>query len=335
MTERAAPSFEPLLRVLPRTLTAERVQLIERAYTVAAYWHRDQKRRSGDPYITHPVTVATILAELGMDYEMLCAALLHDVLEDTDCTEAELAREFGERITGLLTDLYALEDSGRWASCTDERVLTLKLVDRLHNQRTLGFLPPDRQRRKSQETLDVFAPLAGRLGLGQIRQELETLARARLSAPGQAGVQMSFHALTAGAVLLLPHESRARWLEEWLSDLQTLPDRRARTRFAAQLLVGMPRLAATLRWSASGFRHSVVSGSIRVIRWVIRSNARVWTLLTPLLVWMTIETAVSNPGDAVAILITVPPVLGAGVKAVRSRLRAPDQHSRDDTHHIP
>jgi hypothetical protein len=328
MTGRADHRIEPLLRALPDTLTTQQVHLVERAYTVAAYWHRDQKRRGGEAYITHPVAVAAILAELGSGHEMVCAALLHDVLEDTTCTEAELAAEFGDQITSMLTGLRALHDSGCLQTCTDERVLTLKLVDRLHNQRTLGFLPPDRQRSASQETLEVFAPLAAQLGLDRIRRELETLARTRLASSGQAGVELSFHALTAGSVLL-PPQARARWLEEWLSDLQSLPDRRTRTLFAAQLLVGMPRLAATLRWPTTGLQQLAVSRTLRAVRWVLRSNARTWALLTPLVAWMTIETAVSNPGDAVAILITVPPVLGAGVEAVRGRLRVPDQRKDD------
>lgn len=321
MTGRAAPAIDPLLAVMPRPPAAEQVRLIERAYTVAAYWHRGQTRRSGDPYITHPIAVATILAELGSDHELVCAALLHDVLEDTACTRAELAAEFGEPIVALLTDLRALEESGRLETCTDERVLILKLADRLHNLRTLRFLPPDRQRVKSRQTLDVLAPLAGRLGLDQVRRELEALAEAGLAGPGQTGVRLSFHALTAGAVLLPPH-SRARWLEEWLSDLQTLPDRRARTRFATQLLVGMPRLAVALRGYAGGFPQVVSGRVLRVAGWVLGSNARVCALLAPLVAWMAVQAAAGDPADAVAILITVPPVLGAGVRAARDRLRA-------------
>ncbi|MGI8333753.1 HD domain-containing protein [Actinomadura scrupuli] len=323
MTGRADASLEPLLQVLPRTLTAEQARLIERAYTVAAYWHRDQTRRSGDPYITHPVAVATILAELGGDHELLCAALLHDVLEDTACTRAQLAAEFSEPITELVTGLRALEESGRLDACTDERVLILKLADRLHNLRTLRFLPPDRRRLKAQQTLEVLAPLAGRLGLDQIRRELETLAKAGLAGPGQSGVRLSFHALTAGAVLL-PRHSRARWLEEWLSDLHELPDRRSRTRFATQLLAGMPRLAVALR-SATGLPDLAIAAALRVIGWVLGSHARVWALLTPLVAWMTLQAAASGPADAVAVLITVPPVLGAGVRAARDRLRASDR----------
>lgn len=324
MTGRVPHVIEPLLRCLHRPLTSEQRHLVERAYTVAAYWHRDQRRRSGDPYITHPIAVATIVAELGGDHELVCAALLHDVPE-----EAEPAAEFGEPVAALLTGLRDLERSGRVESCTDERVLLLKLADRLHNQRTIRFLPPDRQRVKSRETLDVLVPLAGRLGLDRMRWELEALAKAGLADPGQPGVGLSFHALAAGAVLL-PRRSRARWLEEWLSDLQALPDRRTRTRFAVQLLAGMPRLAAALRRPARELGRLTAVRVLRAAHWVIRSDVRVWTLLTPLVAWMTIQAAAGNPGDAVAVLITVPPVLGAGVRAARTRLGEPARRSRDE-----
>ncbi|MFG1681429.1 HD domain-containing protein [Nonomuraea sp. NPDC049269] len=231
---------------LPDYLTADQARMVERAYTVAAYWHRDQTRRSGEPYITHPLAVAAILAEYGADHELLCAALLHDVLEDTSCPETELAAEFGETIVRLVTDLRPLDDPALlaegWAATTDERVLTLKVADRLHNQRTMRFLPPDKQLRKARETLDVFVPIAGRLGMDEIGRELEGLARARLD----AGTQAFLRVITAGAIIL-PHAVRARWIAEWLGELHALPDRRARRRFTAELLVGMPRLAVMLR----------------------------------------------------------------------------------------
>ncbi|MFD1544761.1 HD domain-containing protein [Nonomuraea guangzhouensis] len=235
---------------LPDYLTADQARLVERAYTVAAYWHRDQTRRSGEPYITHPLAVAAILAGLGADHELLCAALLHDVLEDTACPETELAAEFGETIVRLVTDLRPLDDpallaEGR-AAGTDERVLTLKLADRLHNQRTMRFLPPEKQLRKARETLDVFVPIAGWLGMNEIARELEGLAQARLDVSGDAGTQAFLRVITAGAIIL-PHAVRARWIAEWLGELHALPDRRARRRFTAELLIGMPRLAVMLR----------------------------------------------------------------------------------------
>ncbi|MEV4355759.1 HD domain-containing protein [Nonomuraea sp. NPDC049625] len=138
-------SLRPLLEAAGDTLNGERLRMVEQAHLTAAHWHRGQRRRSGEPYISHPVAVATILAELGMDHEVLCAALLHDVLEDTDCPEQELVREFGEPIVRLVRDMAALRDPRQvpviWTSETGERVLMLKLADRLHNLRTLRRLP--------------------------------------------------------------------------------------------------------------------------------------------------------------------------------------------------
>ncbi|WP_214410477.1 HD domain-containing protein [Sphaerisporangium fuscum] len=374
-----------LLDALPDTFDAGGSRLVERAYTVAAYWHRDQRRYSGDPYITHPVAVAVILARLGADHETLCAALLHDVLEDTGCSEAELAHEFGERITGILRALRDLDAPvdrpAGWEASADEAVLLLKLADRLHNQRTMEFLPPEKRRMKSRESLEVYAPLARRLGLDAVGRELEELARATLSAAVPVavplrpvgnghgdGMTVFFRVLAAGAVIL-PAAARARWLEEWLGELHALPGRPARARFAARLLLGMPSMAATLRRRSplteprrrpgilkprsssarrrrdlpvQSFRRAPLPPPdrrrrdlpvrafrpdllLRGLRWWIASNLRVWALLAPLVGWMAAEAAASNRGDAVAILITVPPVLGAGVEALRARLRPPEQ----------
>ncbi|MFC4113687.1 HD domain-containing protein [Nonomuraea zeae] len=262
----------PLLAAAGERLSGERLRLVERAYEVAAHWHRDQVRHSGDPYITHPVAVAVILAELGLDHEMICAGLLHDVLDDTACPEDELVAEFGQPVVDVLRGLLALDDPERrppdWAISTDERVLLLKLADRLHNQRTMRFLPEERQRQKCRETLDVVAPVAARLGLVQVEEELRRLASERLSGmsrvepsgpsvaelseasaaqlAGTGGIRTSFGVITAGAILL-PPVTRARWLEEWLGELHALPDRRARLGFALRLLAGMPRMARTLR----------------------------------------------------------------------------------------
>jgi hypothetical protein len=291
---------EPLPRVLPAWPAVD-IRLVERAYHVAAYWHRGQQRMSGDPYITHSVAVAAIVARLGMDHEVVCAALLHDVVEDTPCTLDELRAEFGDTISELVHGLMTYDPAEGGA---DTRVLTLKLADRLHNMRTARFLPEDTQRRKSAETLEVFAPLAARLGMGAISDELTRIAEATLRGPRT----LSQSALTAAA-LLLPASARARWLEEWLGELHTLSVR-GRARFTAQLLCGMPRLALTLRRR----------GALRLLRWILASDVRTWSLLTPFVVWMVIETGIDNPGDAVASLITVPPVLIAGVERLRRHL---------------
>ncbi|MEV6029809.1 HD domain-containing protein [Nonomuraea sp. NPDC052116] len=315
-------SLRPLLEAVGDTLNGERLRMVEQAHLTAAHWHRGQCRRSGEPYISHPVAVATILAELGMDHEVLCAALLHDVLEDTDCPERELVREFGEPIVRLVRDMTALRDPRQvpviWASETGERVLMLKLADRLHNLRTLRWLPEAKRRRTAQQTLDIFAPVAGRLGLGHLEQELERLAIANL--PGREGMQASFGVIAAGAILL-PREWRARWLEEWLGELRTLPGRWSRIRFAVQVLSGTPWLAMTLRrWDSRSGRHRPGVGAVRCLRWVLESDVRTWSLLMPLVAWLVLDTARERPGDAVTILITVPPVLAAGVRALRARL---------------
>jgi len=187
------PVLEPLIKTVRATHPKADVRLLERAYSVAAYWHRDQLRKSGDPYITHPLAVATILAELGMNHETLCAALLHDTIEDTPYTLAELRSEFGEDITALVDGVTKLdkvkygEDAEAEtvrkmvvAMSRDIRVLVIKLADRLHNMRTLRYLARPKQERKSRETLEIFAPLAHRLGMNTIKWELEDLAFATL-----------------------------------------------------------------------------------------------------------------------------------------------------------
>ncbi len=187
------PVLEPLIKTVRATHPKADIRLIERAYTAAAYWHRDQKRRSGDPYITHPLAVATILAELGMNTETICAALLHDTVEDTPYTLTELRSEFGEDIAALVDGVTKLDKVKYGESAEAEtvrkmvvamsrdiRVLVIKLADRLHNMRTLRYLPREKQERKSKETLEIFAPLAHRLGMNKVKWELEDLSFATL-----------------------------------------------------------------------------------------------------------------------------------------------------------
>ncbi len=183
------PVLEPLIKTVRATHPKADIRLIERAYDSAAYWHRDQKRRSGDPYITHPLAVATILAELGMNTETICAALLHDTVEDTPYTLTELRGEFGEDVAALVDGVTKL-DKVKYgeaaeaetvrkmvvAMSRDIRVLVIKLADRLHNMRTMRYLPREKQERKSRETLEIFAPLAHRLGINTVKWELEDLA---------------------------------------------------------------------------------------------------------------------------------------------------------------
>ncbi|GAA2047111.1 bifunctional (p)ppGpp synthetase/guanosine-3',5'-bis(diphosphate) 3'-pyrophosphohydrolase [Streptomyces carpaticus] len=190
------PVLEPLLRVVrandPKADTAV-LRRIERAYQVAERWHRGQKRKSGDPYITHPLAVTTILAELGMDPATLMAGLLHDTVEDTEYGLDTLRRDFGDQVA-LLVDGVTKLDKVKFgeaaqaetvrkmvvAMAKDPRVLVIKLADRLHNMRTMRFLKREKQEQKARETLEIYAPLAHRLGMNTIKWELEDLAFAIL-----------------------------------------------------------------------------------------------------------------------------------------------------------
>ncbi|MFE5742554.1 RelA/SpoT family protein [Streptomyces celluloflavus] len=190
------PVLEPLLRAVrgndPKIETAT-LRQVERAYQVAERWHRGQKRKSGDPYITHPLAVTTILAELGMDPATLMAGLLHDTVEDTEYGLDTLRRDFGDQVA-LLVDGVTKLDRVKFgeaaqaetvrkmvvAMAKDPRVLVIKLADRLHNMRTMRYLKREKQEKKARETLEIYAPLAHRLGMNTIKWELEDLAFAIL-----------------------------------------------------------------------------------------------------------------------------------------------------------
>ncbi|GAA5229683.1 GTP pyrophosphokinase [Arthrobacter cryoconiti] len=192
-TESYAPILEPLLRIVRVNNPKEDFDLIQRAFTVAEKFHEGQKRKSGDPYITHPVAVATILAELGMSGATLAAALLHDTVEDTSYTLEELRTDFSDEIAKLVDGVTKLDkvefgDSAQAetvrkmviAMAQDIRVLVIKLADRLHNARTWRFVSAESSGKKARETLDIFAPLAHRLGMNTIKWELEDLSFAAL-----------------------------------------------------------------------------------------------------------------------------------------------------------
>ncbi|SOD74261.1 GTP pyrophosphokinase [Jatrophihabitans sp. GAS493] len=187
------PVLEPLLAIHQNAHPKVDARLLQRGYDLAEERHRGQLRKSGDPYITHPLAVATILAELGMDTTTLVAALLHDTVEDTRTSLAEITTQFGADVAHLVDGVTKLDkvkfgDAAEAetirkmivAMARDPRVLVIKLADRLHNMRTLRFLPPAKQERKARETLEVLAPLAHRLGMNTVKWELEDLAFATL-----------------------------------------------------------------------------------------------------------------------------------------------------------
>ena len=192
-TQPENPVLEPLFRAVRTNHPKADLALLERAYLIAEKAHGTQIRKSGDPYITHPLAVATILADIGMTEPTLVAALLHDTVEDTPYTLVELRNDFGDEVALLVDGVTKLDkvkygDSAQAetirkmivAMSRDIRVLVIKLADRLHNMRTLRYLKQDTQERKARETLEIFAPLAHRLGMNTLKWELEDLAFATL-----------------------------------------------------------------------------------------------------------------------------------------------------------
>jgi GTP diphosphokinase / guanosine-3',5'-bis(diphosphate) 3'-diphosphatase len=187
------PELEPLFRGVRANHPKADLALLERAYNTAERMHRGQMRKSGDPYITHPLAVTTILADIGMTEPTLVASLLHDTIEDTPYTLDQLRTDFGDEVALLVDGVTKLDkvkygDSAQTetirkmivAMSRDIRVLVIKLADRLHNMRTLRYVKAETQERKSRETLEIFAPLAHRLGMNTIKWELEDLAFATL-----------------------------------------------------------------------------------------------------------------------------------------------------------
>lgn len=187
--------FSALKDKVDTYLTSEQVGVISKAYEFAESAHTGQTRKSGEPYITHPLAAASLLADLHMDHETISAAIMHDVIEDCDITKEEMEAEFGVAITELVdgvTKITTAEFSTKaertaqtirktlLAMAEDIRVILIKLADRTHNMQTLGAMSPESKRRKARETLEIYAPIAHRLGMFQIRNELEDLSFAAL-----------------------------------------------------------------------------------------------------------------------------------------------------------
>lgn len=182
--------FEGLKQKLETYLPPETVGEIQRAFVLARDAHSGQMRSSGDPYITHPVAVAAILADMQLDHEAIMAALLHDVIEDTSQSKEDLSREFGDTVADMVEGVSKLDKihfsskqeaqaenfrKMMMAMVQDIRVILIKLADRTHNMRTLGSLRPDKRRRIARETLDIYCPIAHRLGIHDMKNELEDL----------------------------------------------------------------------------------------------------------------------------------------------------------------
>ena len=198
-TELIPPNFtdpDDLFEILKKTVSSYHpsndLEMINKAYELAKDAHKDQKRKSGEPYLIHPVCVAIILAQLEMDKETIVGGLLHDVVEDTVMTSEEIAAEFGDEVALLvdgvtkLTQLNYVADKVEvqaenlrkmfLAMAKDIRVILVKLADRLHNMRTAQYWSPETQKKKARETMDIYAPIAQRLGISKIKVELDDLS---------------------------------------------------------------------------------------------------------------------------------------------------------------
>ncbi|MCQ9342516.1 bifunctional (p)ppGpp synthetase/guanosine-3',5'-bis(diphosphate) 3'-pyrophosphohydrolase [Corynebacterium sp. 153RC1] len=190
---RIDPVLEPLLSIHREFHPKASAELLSRAYATAERLHEGVFRKSGEPYITHPLAVATIAAEIGMDTTTLVAALLHDTVEDTEYSLDDLTEDFGAEVARLVDGVTKLDKVALGAAAEaetirkmivamaqDPRVLVIKVADRLHNMRTMRFLPPEKQAKKARQTLEVIAPLAHRLGMANVKWELEDLSFAIL-----------------------------------------------------------------------------------------------------------------------------------------------------------
>src|SRR5512135_47101 len=186
-----ATKFRDLMKLVRENRPADDVSIVERAYEFAMRHHAGQTRASGEPYLVHLIEVAHIVAEIKLDTLAVAAALLHDVVEDTGVSTEQIEKEFGEQVAHIVegvTKISKIDFASReerqaenlrkmmLAMVDDIRVVLIKLADRLHNMRTLDALPPERQENIARETLDIYGPIAHRLGMGKIRGELEDLA---------------------------------------------------------------------------------------------------------------------------------------------------------------
>ncbi len=219
-TEMIPPNFmdpDALYEILVKTVEnyhpSSDLEIIERAYKLAKDAHKDQKRKSGEPYLTHPVCVAIILAQLEMDKETIVGGLLHDVVEDTSYTTQDITDMFSEEVAVLvdgvtkLTQLNYVADKVErqaenlrkmfLAMAKDIRVIIIKLADRLHNMRTMEFMKPEKQKEKSRETLDIYSPIADRLGIAKVKVELDDLSLRYLEPEAYREIKDQFEEIKA------------------------------------------------------------------------------------------------------------------------------------------
>ena len=209
-------SFEELERQVAESPRNYDLDLLRRAYKLAEASHKGQRRKSGEPYITHPVAVAELLLELGMDTETLAAAIMHDVVEDTEVTLEQLTQQFGPDIAQLVDGVTKLPQINfssieerqaenlrkmLFAMSKDIRVMVIKLCDRLHNMRTGDAWAPQKQRDKSLETMEVYAPIAHRLGIYHVKEELEDRALRYLDPVGYNEIKGLIEKNSAGEFL--------------------------------------------------------------------------------------------------------------------------------------
>src|SRR5262245_29385406 len=225
--------FEDLIEKVRASNPDADTELLRRAYVFSAYEHKGQVRRSGEPYLVHPLEVADILADLRLDPVAIAAGLLHDIVEDTPNSIEKVRELFGEQVARVVhgvTKLSGLQFSSSeerqaesfrkmlLAMVDDIRVILVKLADRLHNMRTLQHLPEERRTRIAQETRDIYAPIAHRLGMSKFKNELEELAFRHLEAPAYQALRLQVEAkrkVTEGLI-----DELRRLLETKLAEAQ-------------------------------------------------------------------------------------------------------------------
>ncbi|MCI0407563.1 MAG: RelA/SpoT family protein, partial [Acidobacteria bacterium] len=222
-----APKTEAFQKVRAYQPEAD-LELLRRAYVFSAREHRDQKRMSGEPYLVHPLEVAAILADLKLDVVCVASGLMHDVVEDTLATLEEVEQYFGKEVAHLIDGLTkiskiqfsTLEEHQAenfrkmlMAMVDDVRIILIKLADRLHNMRTLQYLPEERRLRIAKETMEIYAPLAGRLGIARIKNELEELCFRYLEP-------------TAYSVLAAQVDARRKWAADFIAELKGIIDQK-------------------------------------------------------------------------------------------------------------